>query len=331
MSLVNVAEYQEYRPAYGTLTVRDVPRADHSRPRVSEQLAPFALNTQPSGSLARAGDGWIEGVASGDHYHTVRIEAHDAPPDDNDLCEWDDVLDTPFATSGLLCLQTFIDSPVGEPVELGPPGVYRLRLARRPVTAGEDPETGVCEYRLLFWPVQTPPEPPRWLRRTGLLVDGRPAAERDAFDGSYRGAITDLVMLALWAKESAVPLTIEGLADRLLTTTTTVRDIIEHPRTSRLLRIDGDLDEVDTPLTVTVLAKQSSVAVRPASSQVLPPLPGLPAHRSTPARRATPGVRGARSSARTIAKRQTAPGARDSQPQRDGLDQPPAADPEQAG
>lgn len=278
--------------------------------------------------MARAGDGWIEGVASGDHHHTVHIETHDAPPDDNDLREWGDVLDTPFATSGLLCLQTFIDSRVGEPVELGPPGVYRLRFARRPVTAGEDPESGSCGYRLLFWPVQTPPEPPRWPRRTGLLVDGRPAAERDAFDGSYRRAITDVVMLALWAGESAVPLTIEGLADRLLTTTTTVRDIIEHPRTSRLLRIDGDLDEVDAPLTVTVLAQQPSAAVRPVSSQALPPLPGLPAHRSTPSRRATPGVRGARSRTPATAERRTAPGARDSQPQRDGLDQPPGADPE---
>jgi hypothetical protein len=55
--------------------------------------------------LARAGDGWIEGVASGDHDHTVRIEPHGAPPDNNDLAEWDDVLDTPFATSGVLCLQ----------------------------------------------------------------------------------------------------------------------------------------------------------------------------------------------------------------------------------
>ncbi len=331
MPLVSVAEYQEYRPAYGTLTVHDVPRVDHSRPRVGELLAPFALDSQPSGSLARAGDGWIEGVASGDHYHTVRIEAHDVPPDDNDLAEWGDVLDTPFATSGLLCLQTFIDSPVGEPVELGPPGVYRLRFARRPVAATENPEGGPCEYRLLFWPVQTPPEPPRWLRRTGLLVDGRPATERDAFDGSYRSAITDLVMLALWARESAVPLTIEGLADRLLTTTTTVRAIIEHPRASRVLRFDGDLDEVDVPLTVTVLAKQSSAAVRPVSSQALPPLPGLPAHRSTPARRATPGVPGARLSTRSIAQCQTAPGAWDSQSQRDGLVQPSGADPEQAG
>jgi len=62
------------------------------------------------------------------------------------------------------------------------------------------------------------------------------------------------VTLALWAAESAAPVTLAWLADRLLTTTTTILDIIEHPRASRVLRIDGDLDDVDAPLTMTVLA-----------------------------------------------------------------------------
>lgn len=291
MSLLSAVEYQEYRPAYGTLAIRDVPRPGESRPRVGELLARFALDTQPSGSFARAGDGWIEGIASGDERHTVRLEVHDAPTDVDDLSEWDDVLDTPFATSGLITLEVFVNSPVGAPVEIGPPGVYRIRVARRPIAAGDDPEGRACEFRVLFWPARTPPEPPRWLRRTGLLVDPRPAAERGAFDGSYRCAITDVVMLALWAKESATPLTLAGLADRMLTTTATVRDIIEHPRASGVLTVDGDLDDVDAPLTMTVLAKQPRAAVRSHPSQGLPPQPGLPARRSTPARRATPGVR----------------------------------------
>ncbi|HEY2669795.1 MAG TPA: hypothetical protein VGJ07_05405 [Rugosimonospora sp.] len=346
MSLRRVFEDHGYRPEYGTFVIRDVPGPDQVRHPVGGLLAEYAVETQPSGSLARAGDGWVEGVAA-DSHHTVRIEVYDAPPDDDDLSEWDDVLVTPFATSGVARLALVVGGPIGEPIRLGPPGVYRVLFARRPVVAGNDPEGWPCEYRLRFWPVDAPPEPPRWLRRSDLLVDGRPASERGAFDGSYRRAITDVVMLALWAAESATPLTLEWLADRLLTTTATVRAIIEHPRASPVLSIDGDLDDVNAPLAVTVIAKEPR-DVRAVKAAALPPRPAsavrqsTPARRSTPARQSRPGVRGVRPvAARPAIRRQDAAEAqeRDAADAQEGqaphgrLDNHPggSTDPEQAG
>jgi hypothetical protein len=315
--LPRVFEHQEYRPEYGTFVVRDVPRPDRVRPRVGALLAPYAVRTQPSGSFARAGDGWVEGVAA-DGPHDVRIEVYDAPPADGDLADltdltdpadpagWDDVVDTPFASSGVVRLALTVIGPIGEAIELGPPGMYRIRFARRPVTPGDDPAGRPCVYLLRFWPVDTPPEPPRWLRRTGPLVDGR--AERDAFDGSYRSAVTDVVMLALWAAESATPVTVGWLADRMLTTVETVRAVIGHPWAARLLSIAGDLGEDDAPLTVTVLTNEP--LVRRHALPTVPGRPGRPAQavsRATPARQATPGipaVRAARpAAARPMAKR----------------------------
>jgi hypothetical protein len=291
MPLVRAFENRDYWPEYGTLVIRDVPASDRSRRQVSELLAQYALDTQPSGSVARAGDGWVEGVASGDHRHTVRLEVHNSPPPDDDLPAWADVLDTPFITSGLVRLALTTGGSVGEPFELGRPGRYRIQYARRPVVAGQDPEGSPCEYRLRFWPVATPPEPPRWLRRSGPLVDRRPAAERDAFDGSYRSAITDIVMVVLWAEESASSVTLAGLADRLLTSTATVRDVIEHPRTSRVLIVDGDLDDVDAALAMAFRsAAPANVRIPPLPA--LPSQPGSAARRPTAARPATLGVRG---------------------------------------
>jgi hypothetical protein len=317
MSLLRVYDHQQYWPEYGTLVVQDVARPGQAGARVGELLARYAVDTQPSGSLARAGDGWVEGVASGDHRHAVRFEVHDTPPDDGDLTDWADVLDTPFATTGVVRLGLTVGGPIGQPVELGPPGVYRLLFARRPVSAGDDPEGWPCEFLLRLWPTDTPPEPPRWLRRTGLLVDGRPAAERDAFDGSYRRAITDIVMLALWARESATPVTLGWLADRLLTTTATVQDVIEHPMASRVLSVDGDLDDVVSPLVVTVLARKPA-EVRGLPVPALQARPGSAARRSAPAGQATPGVRGARKmAARPMVVRQSVPEAEESGTARD--------------
>jgi hypothetical protein len=302
MPLLAAFEHPDYWPEYGTLVVQDVALPGQNRPRVSALLARHAVHTQPSGSFARAGDGWIEGVAS-DSRHAVRLEVHDAPPDEDDPAEWADVLDSPFVTSGVVRLALTVGGPVGEPVELGPPGVYRMRFARRPVTAGDDPAGWPCEYRLAFWPVDSPPEPPRWLCRTGPLVNGRPA-ERDAFDGSYRRAVTDIVMLTLWAGESGTPVTLEWLAGRLLTTTATVRDIIEHPRASHVLSIDGDLGDVDARLAVTVLAGKPA-EVRGFPRPAIPARPGSAVRRPTTATRSTPGVRGVpRLAARPVVRRE---------------------------
>jgi hypothetical protein len=316
MPLRSVFDNDDYRPEYGTFVIRDVPRPDQVRPPVGELLAEYAVETQPSGSFARAGDGWIEGVAA-DGDHTVRIEVYDAPPDDDDLSEWDDVLETPFATSGVVRLARVVGGPVGDPIELGPSGVYRVLFARRPATAGDDPEGWPCEYRLRCWPVAAAPEPPRWLRRSRPLVDGPPAGGPRAFDGRYRSAITDVVMLALWAAESATPVTLVWLADRLLTTAATVRAVIEHPRAGQALSVDGDLDDVDAPLRVTVLAKKPT-EVRTVKAPAVPARPAAAVRRSTAASPTTPALpakRGVRPTASrpaiTRAEKGQAPGGGD--------------------
>ena len=105
--------------------------------------------------------------------------------------------------------------------------------------------------------------------------------------------------LALWAAESATPVTLAWLADRLLTTAATVRGVIEHPAAGRALIVDGDLDDVDAPLTATVLARKPA-EVRGVRVPAPPPRPASAVRRSTPARRTTaavPGVRAVRPSA----------------------------------
>ncbi|WP_262061181.1 hypothetical protein [Streptomyces sp. STR69] len=319
MPLLRAVDNDDYWPEYGTFVIRDVPWLNRSGPQVGELLAEFAVETQPSGSFARAGDGWVEGVAA-DSQHTVRIEVYDAPPDDDDLSEWDDVMETPFVSSGLVSLALVVAGPVGEPIRLGPPSAYRILFARRPLTAGDDPRGWPCEYRLRFWPVDAPGEPPRWLRRSAPLVDARPADQRGVFDGSYRSVVTDVAMLALWAAESATPVTLRWLADRLATTTATVRGVMEHPRAGLVLTVDGDLDDVDAPLTVTVLSR-TPFAIRARQTVAVPP-PTVPGTRHAPtARRSTPGAPGARAvrptPARPMVKLQEATGMEEEQPRPD--------------
>lgn len=312
MPLLRAFENHDYWPEFGTLVIRDVPRPDQVRPSAGAKLAAHAVDTQPSGSFARAGDGWVEAVAADDH-HIVRVEVHDGPPGDDDLPGWGDALETPFVTSGLVRLALVVGGPVGAPIDLGEPGLYRLQIARRPLVAGNSPGGWPCEYRLRCWPVDTPPEQPRWLRRSRPLVDDRPAGEQGAFDGRHRSALTDVVMLTLWAAESATPVTLAVLADRLLTTTATVRTIVGHPEASLALSVDGDLDDEDAPLALTVLARKPAM-VRTTRTAASPPRPGAAVRQSTPGRRSTPGVRGVRPvAARPAIKRENGAGAEDGQ------------------
>jgi hypothetical protein len=108
----------------------------------------------------------------------------------------------------------------------------------------------------------------------------------------------------LWAAESETPVTLGWLADRLSTTTATVLAIIEHPRASRVFSVDGDLDDDDALLTVTVLGRKPA-EVRALPVPALPPRPGSAARWSTPGRRSTSGVPGVRpTAARPMVRRQ---------------------------
>jgi hypothetical protein len=314
MPLVRVFEEREYWPEFGTFLIRDVPRPDRAGPPVGALLAEYAVDTQPCGSIARAGDGWLDGVAA-DSRHVVRIEAHDAPPD-ADLAGWPDVVELPLATSGVVGLALVTGGRAGGSVELGPPGLYRVRFARRTVEEGANPEGWPCEYLLSSWPVRAPAEPPRWVRRGRPLVD-EAAGERNAFDGTYRRAVSDVATLVSWAAEGATPVTLRWLADRLLTTTATVRQIIERPIAAGVLSATGDLDDADTPLTITVHPRQPARATTVGR----PAVPGP--QRTTPARRSS-RARPPSAAARPLAKQPMVPG-------QDPTGAPPPGPPEQPG
>ncbi|GIH15197.1 hypothetical protein [Rugosimonospora africana] len=249
MPLVREAEVDDYWPMYGALYVKDVREPDRAGPPVGELLAEGVVRTS-LGSMARAGDGWLMDVAN-DCEHVVRIEVHDGPPPADDLSRWDAVIETPYASSGVAGLNVVSGGPVGEPVVLGRPGLYRARCARRPRFPGSGPIGVAYRYRLQFWPVDAPPEPPQVLRRRDVVGGDRPGAVRDPNDTGYHAAVADVVALLLWAAEATTPVTLSWLADRLLTSAATIRTVLEHPAAG-LLVVAGDLDDAEAPLTITI-------------------------------------------------------------------------------
>jgi hypothetical protein len=236
VTLLRSFEDHEYWPEYGTFLIRDAPPVPSARPRVSELLGEYVVDTQPCGSVARAGLGWLDGVAS-DGYHDVRLEAHDSAPV-LDHVGWPDMVETPMATGGTMGLTTVTGLSARDPFRVGPPGLYRVRFARRPADEAS-------AYRLQFWPVGTPVEPPRWLART-------PHPERGA-DAALAHLKSDLIACVLWAQEGGTELTVHVLADRLLLTPDVVREVIDwavRGRTLAPLRVPDDPGEPIHPVVV---------------------------------------------------------------------------------
>ncbi|WP_173081035.1 hypothetical protein [Phytohabitans rumicis] len=162
MTLLRGFEDNEYWPEYGTFLVRDSVPHETVRPRVDPLLAEYAVDSQPCGSVARGGDGWLDGTAT-DRHHAVRLELHDGPPGP-DAGDWAEVVETPMVSGGAVGLTMVTGGPGRDPFRLGGPGLYRVRFARRLADEGD-------EYRLQFWPVDAPPEPPRWVKRSAALVE----------------------------------------------------------------------------------------------------------------------------------------------------------------
>ena len=255
MALIRVFEDREYLPEYSTLMIRDTGRRGPARVRVDDLLSELAVDTQPC-SIARAGDGWIDGGA-GDGYQEVRLELHDAPPPP-ESDDWSDVVETPFATGGTvgLCMATGGEEEQ-DPFRLGEPGLYRLRFCRRPAADGD-------RYLLQFWPVTAPPQPPRWIARSSPLLP------EDDWQHQYRFeyAVSDLVSLLLWTREAGVDVTVDGLADRLLCTPDAVRTILTCGVKRGVL---APFDDTDGPLALTVQPRPE-----PPSQQVTWTFRGAP-------------------------------------------------------
>ncbi|WP_433219556.1 hypothetical protein ACQP00_15560 [Dactylosporangium sp. CS-047395] len=201
MALRHAYEDLAYRPEFGTLVVRDAGPWAEARPRPGPLLGDGAMHLQPSGTFARAGDGWLEARAYGDRFE-VRLEAHDEPPPPEDTA-WTDVLETPLISGGRIGLTTMTGGPASDALPLGfGPALYRVRVCARAHT-----------FALRCWPVDGPLDPPRRLRR----AEASPAPGPED--------VSDIVMLLLWANAA---LTLNELADRTLRDPADVRATIER-------------------------------------------------------------------------------------------------------
>lgn len=172
----------EYLPEFSTLVVRD-DRVDDG-PDVPNALTEHGCETDPGGTIAVAGAGWLNAAAGGT-YQEVRLEAHDVAPRE-DLDGWLDVVESPYlSTAGSIGLSyVTYDNPSGERLQLGAPGAYRVRVGRRP-----HPESG-DNWRLQFWP-DPDVQLPRWLMRTRPVLAPAP----DHWSSVLDFVVTELPML----------------------------------------------------------------------------------------------------------------------------------------
>ncbi|TYB71262.1 hypothetical protein FXF51_02165 [Nonomuraea sp. PA05] len=167
---MEIITVKDYWPEYGTIVVRDTWGEETVAEPELPLLGEHDLDAQPSGTIAKAGAGWLQ-ASSRDGRHCVHLEAHDAPPPLDD--GWDDVVETPYqARTGAVYLTSVMSSDlyVDIPLELGAPGLYRVRVACRhtpPEIPGFEASEGDL-WRMQFWP--TALEPPRWLARSRPAV-----------------------------------------------------------------------------------------------------------------------------------------------------------------
>ncbi|MEV4176393.1 DUF6042 family protein [Nonomuraea sp. NPDC049709] len=165
---------EDHWPEYGTIVVRDTSGVDPAFRQVPDLalLGEHDLHAQPGGTIARAGDGWLQ-ASSRDARHDVRLEAHPTPPPLDD--GWHDIVESPYhSATGSVMLTTVLHSESygDRPLDLGPPGFYRVRVCCRrtaPEVPGFEAAAGDL-WRMQFWATPAPPCPPRWLARSRPAV-----------------------------------------------------------------------------------------------------------------------------------------------------------------
>jgi hypothetical protein len=201
MALLRAHTADECWADHGILVVRN----QGGYPTVEDAglLAESATDTQPAGTIAHAGAGWLWARAStADRQHKVMLEAHDGPPPDDTGAPagWDDVLETPFLSGSRAVAPGLLTGGDYEEhtLLLGRHGYYRVRVScrRQPDYYAEDPEAAEGDtWRLQFWPAPGDPEPPRWLAR------GTPAVSEFSYE--WDGVLDPEVRDVLWAAQTA--------------------------------------------------------------------------------------------------------------------------------
>ncbi|MGN9843507.1 DUF6042 family protein [Nonomuraea sp. H19] len=178
---MRIIAVEDHWPEYGTIVVRDTYGSDPASISLPglPLLDEHAVNAQPGGTIAKAGDGWLQASAR-DARHHVRLEAQNGPPPLDDA--WHDVVETPYhANTGAIMLTTVLSSNqyADKPLKLGMPGMYRVRISCRrtpPEIPGFEASQGDL-WRMQFWATPGPPQPPQWLARS------RPAVQPPACTG----------------------------------------------------------------------------------------------------------------------------------------------------
>jgi hypothetical protein len=177
MTVVGRYEDDYYLPEDGILVVRES-GAGFGDDEMS------ANDAHPCGTIVRTGYGWLY-ATGGDGPCVVRLQVHGGQPGDEDVDAWADLVEVPYRSLAGVVELAWLTTSSGEvDLRLGEPGLYRLRVAHRPlpVTDGvvaeeEDDEDVRMEptdlWQLDFWPVTGPVEPPQWVRRRRSAV--RPA------------------------------------------------------------------------------------------------------------------------------------------------------------
>lgn len=248
MALTRSFEDHAYWPEYGLFVLRDTdrPPARHPvGPALAERDAPAF------GSVALAGDGWIRAVATDEH-HRVTLELHDTPPEP-DPPEWTDVVESPFASGGAVGLALLTGGDPRDSFRLDGVGLYRMRFARRP-------DGPAFHYRVRFWRVDIPADPPCWLRRSAPL----PATT----DTLHPHAAGDLAMTLRWAREAGRETPTDWLAERLATTSQVVEETLRHASPEDLLPVGGPAE----PRYSSIRDKIRAQAIRSGPPQRTPPV-----------------------------------------------------------
>ncbi|MGW7681543.1 DUF6042 family protein [Kribbella sp. NPDC054772] len=132
----------------------------------------------PIGTVARSGRSWLH-ASGGDGPAIVELRAWEGPPDADDE-PWTEVFETPYESlSGVVALSGLTTGPGPEPVRLGEPGTYRVRVAHRQLPPAAEPPVDEDDlqpetlWHLDFWPAPEPLDPPRWLHRQRPPVNKR--------------------------------------------------------------------------------------------------------------------------------------------------------------
>ncbi|WP_157963671.1 DUF6042 family protein [Actinocorallia populi] len=124
-----------------------------------------------TGTIARAGEGWLQGAGSW-RRTAVRLELHTAVPAIEDE-PWCEAVETPYVSrTGSIALY----GPDDLKFELDGFGTYRVRVLLR----REDEWNRWC---LRFWRTSGPVEPPRWLARSASAIVLVPADWRKVLPG----------------------------------------------------------------------------------------------------------------------------------------------------